>query len=157
MSDQSATPVPDSEAPRSSQLTRLDGVVQLDDSYPVTLDVATGDAIVTLPDKTRVQVTVITTHGDLIAAMIGAAEQAREDALAGRTIPLVGKSEFPAEEVAEIAMTAAGAASTPFMRDHPDYVMPDVEIVTLVNAVLAEHGIRSHGDGTVDLIVPEPR
>lgn len=151
------TPVPDQDPPRSAQLTRLEGLVHLEESYTVSLDVATGNAIVTLADGTRVQVTVITTTGDLILAMIQAAEQARDDALAGRTIPLVGKSEFPAEEVAEIAHVAAGAASTPFMRDHPTYVMPSEEIVELVGAVLAERGIRSHGNGTVDLIVPEPR
>lgn len=151
----SQTPVPDSEVPASAQLTRVEGNVHLEISYPVTLDVATGNAIVTLPDQTRVQVTVITTHGDLIAAMIGAAEQARDDAEAGRSIPLVGKESFRAEEVVEIAFVAAGAATAPLMADHPHYVFPDVRVKEGVNLVLAERGIRAYGDGTVDLIVPE--
>lgn len=154
MSD-STTPVPDSEAPRSAQLTRIEGVVHLEISYPVALDVASGSAIVTLPDQTRTEVVVITTHGDLIAAMIQAAEQARDDAAAGRTVPLVGKDSFRAEEVAEIAYVAAGAATAPLMHDHPDYVFPSERVAEGVNIVLAERGIRAHGDGTVDLIVPE--
>lgn len=154
MSD-ARTPVPDSEQPRSAQLTRIEGLVHLEISYPVALDVATGNAIVTLPDQTRTEVTVITTHGDLVAAMISAAEQARDDAEAGRTVPLVGKESFRAEEVAEIAFVAAGAATAPLMADHPDYVFPSERCTAGVNLVLAERGIRAHGDGTVDLIVPE--
>lgn len=148
------TPVPDL-AHRTAQVTRIEAQVDLEITYPVALDVATGNAIVTLPDKTRTQVTVITTHGDLIEAMIRAAEQARDDAEAGRTIPLVGKESFRAEEVAEIAFVAAGAATAPLMADHGDYVFPAERVVAGVRAVLAEHGIRSHGDGTVDLVVPE--
>lgn len=144
----------DSQTPVAN-ITRIEGVAHLELSYPVALDVATGNAIVTLPDETRVQVTVITTHGDLIRAMIGAAEQARDDAEAGRSIPLVGKESFRAEEVAEIAFVAAGAATAPLMADHGDYEFPSERVVAGVRAVLAERGIRAHGDGTVDLIVPE--
>lgn len=143
------------DEPRSAQVTRIEGLVHLELSYPVALDVATGVATVTLPDQTRAQATVITTHGDLIAAMIGAVEQVRDDAEAGRTVPLVGKESFRAEEVAKIAHVAAGAATAPLMRDHPDYVFPSQDVAAGVAAVLAEFGIRAHGDGTVDLIVPE--
>lgn len=146
------TAVPDS--PQSAELSRLEGKVYLEVTYPVTLDVATGEAIVTLPDQTRVCVTVLTTTGDLIAAMISAAEQAREDALAGRSIPLVGRDSFRAEEVVTIVYTAAGAATAPLLHDHPGYVFPSERVTEHVNAVLAERGIVPRGDGTVDLVVP---
>lgn len=39
-----------------------------------------------------------------------------------------------------LAYALAGATSTPFMRDHPDYVMPTEEIGTLVQGILTEYG-----------------
>jgi len=142
------------DQPRSANLTRIEGLVHLELTYPVALDVATGVAVVTLPDMTRTEVTVITTHGDLIAAMISAAEQAHEDAEAGRTIPMVGKESFRAEEVVEIAMVSAGAATAPLMADHPGYVFPAERVIEGVNRVLAERGLHARGDGTVDRVVP---
>jgi hypothetical protein len=44
------------------------------------------------------------------------------------------------ERIWGIAFAAAGAASTPFMRDHPQYVMPSEEIGEQVTRVLAEMG-----------------
>lgn len=40
------------------------------------------------------------------------------------------------EEVREIAYQAAGAATAPFMRDHPHYVMPVEQVREAVEAVL---------------------
>lgn len=54
------------------------------------------------------------------------------------------------EEVCGLAFSAAGAASVPFMRDHPHYVMPTEEISEGVAKVLADRGIdlqRIHGYG----------
>lgn len=44
------------------------------------------------------------------------------------------------ERIWGIAFAAAGTASTPFMRDHPHYVMPSDEIKEGVTTVLAEMG-----------------
>lgn len=41
-------------------------------------------------------------------------------------------------EVCELAFTAAGSASVPFMRDHPSYVMPSEEIRDSVNQVIRD-------------------
>ena len=41
-------------------------------------------------------------------------------------------------EIAGLVCSAAGAASAPFMRDHPDYVMPSEEIGAGVRAVVQE-------------------
>jgi hypothetical protein len=43
--------------------------------------------------------------------------------------------------IRRIAYEAAGAASVPFMQDHPDYVMPSERIEDGVRAVLASYGI----------------
>lgn len=39
-----------------------------------------------------------------------------------------------------LAYALAGATSTPFMRDHPGYVMPTEEIGTLVQGILTDYG-----------------
>jgi hypothetical protein len=44
------------------------------------------------------------------------------------------------ERVWGLAFQAAGAASVPFMRDHPQYVMPDGDITEGVTNVLADFG-----------------
>jgi hypothetical protein len=57
------------------------------------------------------------------------------------------------EQVCALAFQAAGAASVPFMRDHPETVMPTQEISELVGGVLSEHGIdlsKIHGYAGAD-------
>lgn len=54
------------------------------------------------------------------------------------------------EEVCGLVFEAAGATSVPFMRDHPQYVMPTEEITEGIRPILAERGIdltRIHGYG----------
>lgn len=153
MTDQNETPVP------TFQTRKLAGVVEIPTdlgqiTLPVSVDVPSGTAVVTLLDGTRVEQTVITTHGDLVAAAIGAAVEAGEDAKAGRSIPLVGKESFTPKEVVEIAFQAAGAATGPLLVDHPGYVFPSERVQEAVDRLLADFGLRAHGDGTVDRIVP---
>lgn len=45
------------------------------------------------------------------------------------------------KQVAQIAFEAAGAASAPFMQDHPHYVFPSERVSAGVDQVLLEHGI----------------
>lgn len=44
-------------------------------------------------------------------------------------------------EAAGLAFESAGAASVPFMQDHPDYVMPTERISVGVAEVLLERGV----------------
>lgn len=59
-------------------------------------------------------------------------------------------SRLDTEEVVGLAFEAAGAASAPFMRDHPRYVMPTEEIGDGVRRVLADHGITELPEGYRD-------
>lgn len=155
MTDQQ-TPVP------TFQTRRIAGVVEVplpsggQVSLDVDLDVDTGTAVVTLPGlQARTEIQVITTDGDLVRACIEAAIRATEDAEAGRVVPLVGKSEFQAEEVVKIAFECGGAATAPLMQDHPTYVFPSERVKEAVDRCLLSHGLRAYGDGTVDRVVPE--
>lgn len=48
---------------------------------------------------------------------------------------------FTVEQICALVYSACGAATVPFMRDHPDYVMPSEEIRELVEPILVEAGI----------------
>lgn len=45
------------------------------------------------------------------------------------------------QQIHELVYQAAGAATVPFMKEHPDMEMPTEEVVKGVGAVLAEHGV----------------
>jgi hypothetical protein len=50
------------------------------------------------------------------------------------------------DKLRELAFQSAGAASVPFMMDHPDYVMPTEQITEGVNKVLEDFGIPTGDD-----------
>jgi hypothetical protein len=45
------------------------------------------------------------------------------------------------EKLREVVFQAAGAATVPFMQDHPDYVFPDQRVIEGIEAVLRDFGI----------------
>lgn len=58
---------------------------------------------------------------------------------------------FTVEQLCALVYTACGAASVPFMRDNPGYIMPSEEIQMAVDPILRESGIdtsRVHGYST---------